>query len=369
MPAISVLMKPASGMCNMTCAYCFYCDESSKRDRQSYGFMAEETLKNVIRKTMPNATGLISYAYQGGEPSLRGLDFFEKAVYYQNKYNRNGVKVYNAFQTNGFAMDEAWCRFFKQHHFLVGLSVDGTKSTHDLYRHDKEGNGTYERVINAARLMDQHGLDYNILTVVNKNVAAHITEIYQDYKRRGWGYQQYIACLDPLYEEHGKNKYSILPEHYGRFLTELFELWYQDWKRGKAPYIRQFDNYISIIKGYIPESCDQRGTCGIQNVIEADGSVYPCDFYMLDEYCVGNFNTNRFSEIEDNRTKIGFIEESRKLNPKCRACRHYKLCKGGCQRHRDRSPDSDYYENYFCEGYQLFFEQCYGKLTEVVGRT
>ena len=144
MPTISVLIKPASGMCNMQCDYCFYCDEMKKRSQDSYGFMSEQTLKNVIRKTMIHAEGLISYVYQGGEPTLRGLTFFEKAVEYQRHYNKHGIRVNNALQTNGYLLDDAWCKFFKENQFLIGLSIDGTKQLHDMYRHDKNGNPTFD---------------------------------------------------------------------------------------------------------------------------------------------------------------------------------------------------------------------------------
>ena len=123
--------------------------------------------------------------------------------------------------------------------------------------------------------MDQYGVDYNILTVVTQKTAGHAAEIYNYYKEQGWKYQQYIACLDPLGEDRGKTPYALNPEQYGMFLTELFNLWYEAWKKGEQPYIRQFENYIGILLGYQPESCEHRGSCGIQNVVEADGSVYP----------------------------------------------------------------------------------------------
>ena len=131
MPPISVLMKPSSGMCNMKCDYCFYCDETQKRIQESYGFMSEQTLKNVIRKTMLRAEGAVSYAFQGGEPTLRGIDFFEKVVEFEKQYNKHGIRVNNALQTNGYLINEAWCEFFQKNHFLIGLSVDGTKEIHD----------------------------------------------------------------------------------------------------------------------------------------------------------------------------------------------------------------------------------------------
>lgn len=369
MPPISVLIKPASGLCNMQCAYCFYHDEQQKREQVSYGFMTEQTLRNVIRKTILKAEGSVSYAYQGGEPTLRGIDFFEKAVLYQRQYNKHGVRVMNALQTNGLLLDEKWCKFLKENHFLVGVSVDGTKETHDRYRHSA-GGGTYDRVKRATELLEQYGVDYNILTVVSNQVAEHISEIYKEYKRIGWNYQQYIACLDPLDEPHGKSEYALKPEQYGRFLSGLFKLWYQDWKNtGKIPYIRQFENYIGILMGYRPEACDQRGVCGVQYVVEADGGVYPCDFYMTDAYRIGNFNENQLNQIDEKRKEIGFLERSVQISEKCKECLHYALCRGGCQRNRDYDETTGRYGNYFCEGYRIFFTECREMLEEIAAET
>ena len=160
MPDSSILIKPSSGMCNMHCEYCFYCDESRKRTQESYGFMSEDTLRQVIRRTMIHADRQVSYAYQGGEPALRGLDFFKKAAEFQRKYNRRGIQVHNGFQTNGGLLDREWCRFFAEEHFLVGLSIDGTREIHDAYRHSKDGGGTYDVVLKAAELLDAYGVEY-----------------------------------------------------------------------------------------------------------------------------------------------------------------------------------------------------------------
>ncbi|MDE6973036.1 MAG: anaerobic sulfatase maturase [Lachnospiraceae bacterium] len=366
MPAISVMIKPSSGMCNMSCDYCFYRDETQKRSQESYGFMSEKTLKNVIRKTMLRAEGMISYAFQGGEPTLRGLAFFQKVVEYQNQYNKNKIQVHNALQTNGLLIDEDWCRFLKENHFLVGVSLDGTKEIHDTYRHTrKDGGPTFDLVCNAIRLMESYGVDFNILTVVNQAAAENIKEIYSFYRQKKWNYQQYIACLDPLDEPHGQNEYSLDPEQYGQFLIRLFRLWYKDWKKGRQPYIRQFENYIGILLGHFPEACDQRGTCSIQNVVEADGSVYPCDFYMLNDYCLGNFNENRLDEIDARRRELGFLERSLKLDPDCKHCAYYRLCRGGCQRNRDWAPEIQAYQNYFCQSYRMFFDACLNEMEEI----
>lgn len=365
MPPISVLIKPSSGMCNMTCDYCFYCDETQKRTQESYGFMSEATLKNVIRKTMLRAEGTACYTFQGGEPTLRGLDFFEKVLFYQKQYNKKGVQVYNSLQTNGLFMDETWCRFLRENRFLTGISLDGIQKTHDACRHSRKDNApTFDRICKSIALLETHHVEFNILTVVNQTVAQNIQEIYAFYKRQKWNYQQYIACLDPLKEPHGQNSYSIPPESYGQFLTELFRLWYKDWKKNRQPYIRQFENYIAILLGQLPESCDQRGTCSIQYAVEADGSVYPCDFYMTDEYRLGNFNEHRLDEIDAKRREISFWERSLLLDQSCKLCTYYSLCKGGCQRNRDWNPETKTYQNYFCQSYRMFFDACLEGLTE-----
>ena len=352
MHSLSVMLKPASGQCNMHCDYCFYCDEMEQRAQASYGFMSEETLQNVIRKTMLNADREISFSYQGGEPTLAGLAFFEKAVELQRKYNRKGIRVHNALQTNGYALNEKWCQFFARHQFLIGLSIDGVQETHDAYRHgrilqDKEQktgqsrfripiesetcetdivqdqkNQTYERALHAADLLKRYGVDFNILTVVNRQTAARIEDIYEDYRRRGWNYQQYIICLPPMGQALSDSAYVLSPEEYGDFLIRLFHLWYRDWKKSRQPYIRQFENWIGMLAGYPPEACDQHGTCGIQYVVEADGSVYPCDFYMLDAYRLGNLNENRVAQLDEARVQIKFVERSFALDPSCRECRH-----------------------------------------------
>ena len=289
MPPINLLIKPASGLCNMYCDYCFYCDITKKREQASYGIMSERTLRNVIKKTLRAAEDSCTIAYQGGEPTLAGLDFFKKSIEYQKRFNIKGLTIHNALQTNGYGITDEWCRFFKENNFLIGLSVDGVSETHDLHRHSKDGQPTYDRIMETARLLENYGVDFNILTVVNKQTAAHVKKIYQSYKSRGFGFMQFIACLDPIGEIWWQREYSLLPENYGRFLIELFDLWYKDYKKGCQPYVRFFENYITLLLGMGAESCEQNGVCGIQNVVEADGEVYPCDFYVLDEYKLGQF--------------------------------------------------------------------------------
>ena len=363
MPPISVLIKPASGMCNIACTYCFYRDEMENRQMASCGFMTEESLKNLMRRTLPRAEYTASYAFQGGEPTLRGVEFFKKVLEYEKKYNKRGVNIQNSLQTNGLLLNDDWCEFLKENHFLVGVSVDGIQKTHDLYRLDQGQKGTYDKVLKGISLLEKYKVDFNILTVVNKDVAENIKEIYRDYKKRGWNYQQYIVCMEPLKSDVTSESYALSPIQYGTFLIQLFDSWYADYKQGCQPYIRQFENYIRILAGYYPEACDQRGTCSLQTVVEADGSVYPCDFYALDGYCLGNFNENTLPEIYQNLVESRFIEKSHNLSGKCKACPYYGLCRCACQ--RNRIMEKDGYCSYFCEGYKMFFDHAKDKLKEI----
>lgn len=365
MPPISLLIKPASCLCNMKCAYCFYADEIQNRKQGSYGFMSDTTLKNVIRKTVLRAEGVCSIAFQGGEPTLCGIDFFQNVVSYVNHYNRKNIRIEYSLQTNGYAITEEWCRFFAKHHFLIGLSVDGTPKIHDAYRRSKDGKGTYGRILQAAKLFEQYRVPYNILTVVHRDTAQDIKSIYQQYQKNRWHYLQFIACLDPLQEPRGTKSYALLPEAYGVFLIQLFELWYRDCQKGQAPYIRQFDNYLQMLHGCLPESCEQRGCCGINYVVEADGSVYPCDFFALDDYRLGNLNEHSLTQIDEARKKLHFIEKSQHYSEQCRKCPWFSLCRCGCQRNRISSGICDGNINYLCKGYKLFFEKCYDRLEEL----
>ena len=364
MPPVSMLIKPASGLCNMRCRYCFYTDEMSKRGQGSFGIMSRETLENVIRRTLEFAEGECTFAFQGGEPTLAGLDFFEDCIRLQEKYNIKKIKIHNTLQTNGYGLDEAWCRFFAEHDFLIGLSVDGIKATHDIFRRDPADKDTYFHILNAAKMLQAAGAEFNVLTVVNAKTAPKIRRIYEQYKKLDFRWQQYIACLDPIGEKQGKQEYSLTPEVYGQFLIDLFELWSIDLEKGQQPYIRQFENYIGILMGQAPESCEQRGVCTVQHVVEADGSVYPCDFYVLDAYKLGNLNEDTLDSLHRTDIALNFIKNSCDHTQTCRDCSYFAICRGGCRRHREQQ-DSAQGENYFCESYKMFFGACLPRMRQI----
>lgn len=365
MPPINVLIKPASGNCNMRCDYCFYYDTMAKREQPSYGIMTLETLEAVIRKVLAYAQGSCTIAYQGGEPTLSGLAFFEKSIEFQQKYNVNRVQISNALQTNGYSLNKEWGDFFIRNNFLVGISLDGIPRVHDYYRKDTKGGGTFFRIMENIELFRDMGVEFNILSVVNGRTAPAIRKNYEFYKKNKLPYLQFISCLDPIGEEPGLREYSLTPEVYGRFLIDLFDLWYTDLQQGTQPYIRQFENYIAILLGQVPESCDMRGVCGMQYVIEADGSVYPCDFYVMDDYRLGNLHVNSVAELDRQREAIGFIEASLSKEDCCSRCEYALLCRGGCRRSRIEQQN---HRQYYCRSYRMFFDSCLPRLTAIAGQ-
>lgn len=367
MRPLQMLIKPASANCNLNCRYCFYCDEGKNRENFSYGFMSEETLEILVKKAFEYADGFCGFAFQGGEPTLVGLPFFERLIELQKKYNKNHIQVDNSIQTNGYGLTEEWAEFFAREKFLVGLSLDGIKSTHDAYRVTRKGEGSFAEIMKTAQLFDRFGVEYNILTVVNGKTGLRAAKIYDFYKKNNFRYLQFIACLDPIGQEPGKQPYSLTPEVYGRFLMELFDRWYDDVEKGEQPYIRQFENVVGVLSGYEPESCEQRGICSVQNVIEADGSVYPCDFYALDEYRLGNVAADDFFYLQSNPVTERFVRESAKSMESCRDCPYFRICRGGCRRNRITLADGSR-KNYFCSAYRMFYEYSLERFLRLAGR-
>lgn len=365
MPAMNLLIKPSSGNCNMRCRYCFYHDIQENRDVYSFGFMSEETLELLIRRAFEYAEGECTFGFQGGEPTLSGLKFFRKVVELQKKYNVKGIRVSNAIQTNGLLIDEEWADFLHENHFLVGLSLDGHKDLHDQFRPDAARKGTYSRVLKTAQLLTAKKVDFNILTVVTGYTASNINKIYNFFRRSNLLYQQYIPCLDPLGASRGQEQWSLTPEKYAKFLKTLFDLWYQDLQAGRFIYIRYFENLVGMLLGCAPESCGLSGRCVIQNVVESDGSVYPCDFYALDEMRLGNVHEMSFAKMAEGDAAKKFLAAPSYVSEECRSCRWYPICRGGCRRDREPVVDNVPALNYFCPAYKEFFAYAVPRLEEV----
>jgi uncharacterized protein len=349
----------------MRCQYCFYADEMKNREYSAYGLMDEKLLEIIVKKTISSVSYSCTFAFQGGEPTLIGLPFYRKLIELERKYNTSNIKINNVIQTNGSMIDEEWAIFFKKNNFLIGISLDGLLETHNKYRQDENGKGDYQRVMRAIQLLNEYQVEYNILTVVTANVAKQIKRIYRFYKENHFVYQQYIPCMDPLQERKGSRDYSLTPELYGRFLKDLFDLWYADLQHNNIVYIRDFENLVAMTKGCQADTCGMKGFCGEQWIIEANGDVFPCDFYALDNWRLGNIQTDTYEQMNIKRFESGFVQSSAHHNEDCTKCKWYALCRNGCQRYREKDTDLDSYKNYFCEGYYDFYNYVAPKLLQL----
>lgn len=367
MKQLTILIKPASSLCNLNCSYCFYKDVASLRDQASFGYMKEETMENILLKSFQVAEEAVSFIFQGGEPTLVGLDFYENFIELQKKHNHKRLNIHYSIQTNGTLLDEKWVRFFKENNFLVGLSLDGTKAIHDLNRVDVKGKGSFKEIDRNIALLKKYKVDFNILSVVTKNLVRHTMQVYNFFKSKDLRYLQFIPCIDDFELKSGDAKHSLTPEKYSEFLITLFDLWYQDFLKRRRVSIRMFDNILSMLAGYEPESCDMRGICSTNLVIESDGSCYPCDFYVLDQWELGNINKQSIEElIIDNKVSRDFITSSRGPGDICMDCVYYKLCRGGCRRYHEMNESLGEEGQYFCAAYKAFYKHSLPKFLQLL---
>lgn len=350
MPPLTMLIKPASSLCNMRCQYCFYADVAANRAVPSYGLMDLDTLELTIRRALEFAEGHCTFAFQGGEPTLAGLAFFHEAVALQAKHNARHIPIYNTIQTNGLAITDEWADFFREHKFLVGLSLDGDASIHNDLRPDAAGKGTYNRVVQAATCLARHHVAYNILCVVTKPVALHGTRVYGQLKRHR--HLQFIPCIDDF---HGTGPLSLTPDIYLRFLKATFDAYYHDFMQGQYVSIRTFDNYVRLLLGHPPESCAMNGQCACTPVVESNGGVFPCDFYVLDAWYLGNLRDEPLNVVLTSPRAQDFVASSLKPDPQCIRCEWYGLCRGGCRRDREIPGADGLGRNRFCDAYKAFF--------------
>jgi uncharacterized protein len=365
----SILIKPASAICNLDCGYCFYLD----RDLDPYTDlpqrrMSDETLERLVDSYLfysyPNST----FAFQGGEPTLAGLPFFEKLVKLQESKGRNGQSVSNALQTNGVLLDDNWGQLFHQYNFLIGLSLDGPEGINDKYRYNKEGHGTHKWVMRGMEALQRNKVDFNILCVVSQANVDKPRELYNYYKSLGVDNIQYI----PLAEFGGPSNglpFSVTAEQYGRFLVETFDLW---WPERRKMRIRFFDNIAEAIAGQKPGSCTMHETCDSYAVVEYNGDVFPCDFFVESGWKLGNIMLDSWPEIARRNRRYSFAEKKTLAHPECQVCEYQSICHGGCPKFR-HGPNGKFEDlDYFCQSYKMIFARAVGplqdELTKLMGR-
>lgn len=363
MKSISVLIKPASALCNIRCKYCFYADISSLREVRSFGRMSAETAEKMIDSIYLDLEDgdELTLAFQGGEPTLAGLKYFEKITELIAVQSKK-VAVHYALQTNGIVINEAWCRFLKTYDFLVGLSIDGSPIYHDLNRLDAKGRGTFQRVMATKALFDKFGVEYNVLCVLTNPLAKEAKKVFQFIKDSNIQFVQFIPCLDELNAEK-RSKYALTPQRFASFYQQMFKLWLAELRQGNYISIKLFDDIFNLFVKQQVTACGILGNCQIQYVIEADGSVYPCDFYVLDEYRMGYIQELGLRELFEQDVSKDFLCEKRITHTYCTACPFQKMCRGGCRRMKDACYVSKGED--FC-GYQTVLKTMLPHLEEIM---
>lgn len=359
----SLLIKPASAVCNLDCAYCFYLDREADPYADLPGRrMTLETLEHLVDSFMfysyPNAV----FAFQGGEPTLAGPEFFEKLVEFEKQYGRDGQTVSNALQTNGILIDERWCRIFKEFNFLIGISIDGPEDVHDMYRFNKGGQATWRKVMNAIELMQKHKVEFNVLCVISQSNVEKPKEVYKFFRSLGIEYIQYIP-LSEFLPDGTPYPFTITPEQYGRFMVESFDLW---WPERRKVRIRYFDNVAEALAGQRPGNCTMHETCDSYVVVEYNGDIYPCDFFVEKEWKLGNINLDSWPELARRQLRFSFAGKKTLTHPACQVCEFQAICRGGCPKHRHdryrRFDDLDY----FCASYKMILGKAIPPLSKEV---
>ena len=330
MRELTIMIKPASGLCQMACDYCFY------HDLLEYGapantWMSQKTARQLIARVKESGAVRVHFAFQGGEPLLWGQEHFD---YFFADVRNAGIDATYAVQTNGLCIDEVYATLFAENDVLVGVSVDGDRTLHDMARKTPDGKGTHERVMRSMELLKKHGVRYNLLTVVSANTARHPTQLYKFYKKIGATHVQLIPCLPPL-GEGTDCRHAPTPEALGQFLVGFYRLWREDFKDGQPPFaVREFDQALATLQGR-GGFCGSRGFCTPQLIVEADGSLYPCDFYVLPAYCTGNVQKHSIEQTLQSEGIKRFVQDHPAAPTLCRTCRYLPVCGGGCRRMRD----------------------------------
>jgi uncharacterized protein len=337
-----VMAKPASSRCNLDCHYCFYID----KPRQPR--MDDATLEAYIRQHIDAQPGqVVEFAWQGGEPTLAGLSFFERAVALQQRYAA-GRRIQNTLQTNGILLDDAWCAFLARHGWLVGLSLDGPADLHDRYRVTRAGKPTHERVMEAMERLKAHGVDFNLLTVVNAHNVGQPERLYRYLRDLGTPHLQFIPLVESD-EQGALTPESVSGEAWGRFLNAVFAIWVCE-DIGRI-FVQLFDSTLGVWCGHPSQMCVFSETCGHAFALEADGTLYQCDHYVFPEYRLGNLHEIPIAQINASDAARAFGQHKRRsLVNDCLECRARPLCQGDCPKHR-----LDGGKSVLCAGYRDFF--------------
>ena len=349
------MTKPIGPICNLDCEYCYYLEKEKLYPRGENFRMTEAALAHYVEQYIRVSPGPhVEFVWQGGEPTLMGLDFYQRAVALQKRFLPAGWTCSNAMQTNGTLLDDAWCRFFKEESFLIGLSLDGPAHLHDPYRYDKAQRPTHPQVMRGLRLLQAHGVEYNVLCVVNRLNAEHPAEVYRFFKERGVTWIQFIPIVEHLGGTAVSDR-SVEPEAYGRFLSAIFDEWVRH-DVGRV-FVQVFEECLSVWAGFSANLCIFARTCGRALAMEHNGDVYACDHFVEPAYKRGNIHLVPLAEIVDSPEQVQFGRDKEDGLPDyCRRCEVRFMCNGGCPKERFMlTPDGEPGLNYLCAGYRRFF--------------
>jgi len=364
--ASSVLIKPVSATCNLACRYCFYherpTDPYKAAGRRA---MSLEVLASVVAQHMRLAGPVATFGWQGGEPTLAGLDFFKQVVGLQQRFGHGGQIVANALQTNGLALDADWARFLAQYRFLVGISLDGPREVHDAWRVDPVGRGSFDRVMTAMRLLRRYHVETNVLAVVHRHNADRVETIMAFFHDQNVNFLQFVPALD-RYPEQGITEYSITSTQYGEFLCRLFDLWYNNGKPEVS--IRLFDNLLAVASGRPAEMCELAPRCDSYYVVEYNGDVYPCDFFVTTDNRLGNLMETPTEQILQSPRRTAFATGKEHLPEQCQECTWVGICHGGCLRFRYATSGNLKGSNYLCQAMRTFLEHSWDRLTTLASQ-
>ncbi|HEY4087573.1 MAG TPA: anaerobic sulfatase maturase [Bryobacteraceae bacterium] len=359
----SLLIKPASAVCNLDCEYCFYLDrETDPYTGLAKRTMSPATLEKLIEGFLFYSAPESAFAFQGGEPTLAGLPFFENLVEFQKRHGRGGQRVSNSIQTNGILIDRDWCDLFRDYSFLVGLSLDGPEELHDRYRFNKAGHGTASKVIDTLRMLQNRQIEYSVLCVVSQANVAHAAEVFAFFRKLGVEYVQFIPCAE-FHPDGTPMPFTISAEEYGKFLCEIFDLW---WPERRQIGVRFFDNIAEALAGHRPGTCTMHESCDSYAVVEYNGDVFPCDFFVEKSWKLGNVMTDSWTEIARRQRRANFAVKKAEPHAECAVCDYRSICHGGCPslRHNRNHRFEDL--DWFCGAYKQIFAKSVPALSEEV---
>ena len=363
-PRFHMLAKPTGAICNLACSYCFFLDKELLYPGSPFR-MSDEVLENYIRQLIEgHRTPQVTVAWQGGEPTLMGIDFYRRAIEFQNKYRKPGMTFENTMQTNGTLLNDEWCEFFKENNFLIGISIDGPRELHDAYRVNKGGEGTFDKVMRGLRLLQKHEVEYNVLTTVNRINADYPLEVYRFQRDEvGTDWIQFIPVVERL-DDQGLalsqagttvSERSVKPEQFGRFLTTIFDEWVHN-DVGQV-YVQTFEAAARNWMGLTSGMCVFNETCGLGLAIEHNGDLYSCDHYVEPNYRLGNIADTEMIEliVSDRQKKFG-KDKLDTLPHQCLNCKVRFACHGECPKNRfTTTAAGDPGLNYLCAGWYNFF--------------